>query len=162
MPPPVSRYVTAASELSDEDEEMKEEIGLLRLPDELLAMVDAQLRASAGGPFAAVRLRGTCSALRRRLPPITGVAAERLHLAEAIGWKAAEEAIWVVKHQKAKWEHHLKAEEAAAAAPAVAPKLTPAAAEEEVSEEEGTEEEKAKAAALAAASSSTKPKASRR
>ena len=78
-PPPVSRYVTAASELSDEDEEEDEcEPGLLRLPDELLAMVDAQLRASAGGPFAAVRLRGTCSALRRRLPPITGVAAERL------------------------------------------------------------------------------------
>ena len=91
MPPPVSRYVTAASELSDEDEEVEEETGLLRLPDELLAMVDAQLRASAGGPFAAVRLRGTCSADAAACRPSTAWRQDD-STSEAIGWKAAAEA----------------------------------------------------------------------
>ena len=62
------------------------------------------LRASADGPFAAVRLRGTCSALRRRLPPVSGVAAERLYLAKQGAKQAADEAAWLAAHEKAKGE----------------------------------------------------------
>jgi histone H3/H4 len=123
------------------------ELGLLRLPIEVLIGLDTRLRATAGGPYAACQLRAASKALRCRLPPLGGVAAERIYLAE-LGTKLAdEEASWVEKHEKAKWDHHRKAAKAA--------EVAHVAAEEETTEEEvAAEEEKAeeeKAAALAAA-----------